>query len=61
MTVVYIRVGSKEQLDRVLDIKTISDKIINEIKSNCYMLSHKNELLFSPFCPKITHAPNTNF
>ena len=61
MTVVYIRVGSKEQLDRVLDIKTISDKIINEIKSNCYMLSHKNELLYTSFCPKITQAPNTNF
>lgn len=45
MVGVYLRVATKEQCDVLPDIKTVSDKILNDIKSNRYLLSPKYRLL----------------
>lgn len=45
MVGIYVRVATKEQAEEKPDIKTVSEKALNEIKSNRYLLSPRYELL----------------
>lgn len=38
---VYCRVATKEQCDATVDIKTLSERILTDIKSNRYLLMPK--------------------